>query len=34
MRKALLAGITAQDESYLFETNVSSPDGPRGESLT
>lgn len=34
MPKALLAGITVQDGSYLFETNGSSVNGWRREALT
>jgi GDP-D-mannose dehydratase len=34
MPKAFLNGITGQDGSYLFGTNVSSADGRRGEALT
>jgi GDP-D-mannose dehydratase len=34
MPKALITGVTGQDGSYLFETNVSSVDGRRGETLT
>jgi len=34
MPKALLARVTVQDESYLFGTNGSSDDRPRGEATT